>query len=478
MLSADGEVIYVGKAVKLCNRVSSYFMDMSSHTAKTRMLVSKIDDFKTIQAEGEFEALLLEASLIKRYVPKYNILLKDDKGYPYIRIDLRDEYPILEISGREEEDGALYFGPYGSRTVTFEVIRTVTQALKLPDCGRKFPRDIGKIRPCLNFQLGLCEGWCIPGEKSVSYMEMIRMAVRILDGGWKQTVGEIQKEMHAAAEELQFERAAILRDRSRSIERIGKKRLSGDRTDEDAGDFERKKEYEPVDASAQLGKMLGLAKTPIRMEAIDVSHTAGTFIVGSVVTFVHGKYLKSGNRKFKIRELSTADDYASVGQILKRRIQHYLDGDISFMPLPDLFLIDGGAAHAAAALSVLNEMKISVPVIGMVKDDRHRTRALIFPDGREVGISGTQAVFALIGQIQEKVHRSAIEYHRKLQSKALTHSALDAIPGVGKKRKEALISAFGSVEDVKNASKEDLAGVVPQNTALEIYAWLHQGEDN
>ena len=583
MLDKAGQVIYVGKAKKLRNRVSSYFMDSAAHTPKTRMLVSKIRDFDVILAASEFEALILECSLIKRHMPRYNILLKDDKGYPYIRVDLSEPYPTFSIVGRQAEDGAAYFGPYGGRQVTQQAIRTVRQVMKLPDCSRKFPRDVGRERPCINLQLGNCEGWCLPEHTQAEHLQAVRRATMILDGKYKQVADQIQSEMEAAAEDLQFERAAALRDRLRAVQHLGQKQLvtAGARADTDVvGCYQGEvrncftvlhfiggnlvdKDFQVLDPDPDadlsetvsalvkqyylrrgavprrvllpapmedselfaqllkqdLGKtvrflvpargadrqlvalanknaleeaqrvitktertnktlellrdMLGLETIPNRMEAYDISNTAGTNIVGSMVTFQNGQPLKRAYKRFAIRDMPDQDDYASMVQMLTRRLQRYLDGDESFSPLPDLLLIDGGAVHAAMAEEVTRSMNISVPVFGMVKDDRHRTRALVRPDGREIGISGTQAVFALIGTIQEEVHRFAIEYHRKLRSRSMKRSTLESIPGIGEKRRAELMKHFGSLAAIRQAGYDELAAVLPKNAAQAVYDHFH-----
>ena len=583
MLDKAGQVIYVGKAKKLRNRVSSYFMDSASHTPKTRMLVSKIQDFDVILAASEFEALILECSLIKRHMPRYNILLKDDKGYPYIRVDLSEPYPSFSIVGHQAEDGAEYFGPYGGRQVTQQAIRTVRQVMKLPDCSRKFPRDVGKERPCINLQLGNCEGWCLPEHTQAEHLQAVRRATLILDGKYKQVAEQLQTEMEAAAEDLQFERAAVLRDRLKAVQSLGQKQFvtAGARADTDVvgyyqGDVRDcftvlhfiggnlvDKDFQVLDPDpgadlgetvsalvkqyylrrgaapnrvllpvsmedsdlfalllkqdlgktvrflvpargpdrqlvalanknaleeAQrvitktertnktlelLGSMLGLDFVPNRMEAYDISNTAGTNIVGSMVTFQNGQPLKRAYKRFAIRDMPDQDDYASMVQMLERRLQRYLDGDESFSPLPDLLLIDGGAVHAAMVEEVAKSMNIQVPVFGMVKDDRHRTRALVRPDGSEIGISGTQAVFALIGTIQEEVHRFAIEYHRKLRTKSMKQSALEAIPGIGEKRRAELMKRFGSLAAIRQAGYSELANVLPKNAAQAVYDHFH-----
>lgn len=584
MKDAHNTVIYVGKAKKLKNRVSQYFQDTASHNAKTRRMVSHVDHFDTIRAATEFEALILECSLIKHYMPKYNILLKDDKGYPYLRIDLREPYPRITLSQRVQEDGARYFGPYGSRGRSQQVIDSLRVTFRLPDCSRKFPRDIGKDRPCLNFHMKNCSGWC-KGEHSVEdYHSRIQQAVLLLEGKHKPLLEELRSSMEAAAERLDFETAAQYRDRVRAIELLGQKQTvtAASRADTDvigwyqteakscfavlhfiAGDL-MDKDYEilpraedPAEAISSLVKQYYLARGsvpkrillpmeiedaplialmlqeqyehsvrlvvgrrgenlhlvslaqenarqeaelattsaerlsgtlqllqeslalpdyPRRMEAYDISNIAGTDIVASMTVFSDGKAKKSEYKRFKLRGLDDQDDYASMGQVLTRRFCHYLDGDKGFDQRPDLLLIDGGDRHARVVRDALLQMGIDLPIYGMVKDNRHRTRALITPDGLEIGIQTHPAVFALIGRIQEETHRFAISYHRSLRSKRLKASALDEIPGIGESRRLALLRRFRSVKAVAEAELSELTKVVPRSIAQRIFDHFHSQE--
>ncbi len=580
MLDEHGEVIYVGKAKKLKNRVSSYFH--GEHLPKVAAMVEKVADFNVIVAGSEFEALVLENSLIKRHKPHYNILLKDDKGYPFIRVDVKSEYPSMSIASRAGKDGARYFGPYGGRSQTREIIGTVSKALLLPDCSRKFPRDIGKDRPCLNYHMGTCAGWCLPDSDGEDYRSRMRQALLILDGKSEELKLELRAQMEQAAEELRFERAAEFRDRLRAIEGLTHKQrvistafadtdavgfcrgakscftvlhfLAGDLAGKDVemldepleedgeavsglvrqyytaqrstwpgtvllpceiedqeeletllsetagkkvhlevprrGERMRLVESAVVNAREEiqrrttaaqrrsktlewLQKALELERFPSRIEAFDISNLGDTGIVAAMTVHVDGKPLKRAYRKFRIRDLEIRDDYASMYQAVYRRFRHYVDGDERFAPLPDLLLIDGGDTHAATAERALQELGLSLPVYGMVKDDRHRTRALITADGREIGISGNQAVFALIGSIQEETHRSAIEYQRQLRRESYG-STLDKITGVGPKRRDELLRAFKSVKAIREAGMEQLQQVVPVNTARAIYDYFHQ----
>ena len=583
MLDEKSQVIYVGKAKKLKNRVSSYFH--GEHLPKVQAMVDKVADFNVIVAGSEFEALVLENSLIKRHKPHYNILLKDDKGYPFIRMDLREEYPVMSLSNKALKDGAKYFGPFGGRSQSRNVISTISKALLLPDCSRKFPRDIGKERPCLNYHMGSCLGWCLKDSDGEDYRRRARQAAQILEGKGGELMEELRAQMEQAAEELRFEKAAELRDRLRAVENLSNRQrviatafadtdaigfcrgakscftvlhfVNGDLVGKDTemmdepleedgeaisdlvrqyytahrggwpksillpckiddreeleellsqcsgrriyietpqrGERMRLIESAALNAREEiqrrttvaqrrsktlewLQKTLGLDEFPERIEAFDISNLGSTGIVAAMTVHVDGKPLKKAYRKFRIRDLEMQDDYASMYQAVYRRFKHYVEGDEHFSPLPELLLIDGGVNHAAVAVQAQRDLGLFVPTFGMVKDDRHRTRALISPEGREIGISQNQAVFALIGGIQEETHRFAIEYQRSLRSESYG-STLDKIPGVGEKRRSELIKYFKSVKAIREASLEQLKLVVPRNTAQAVYDYFHSGEE-
>ncbi len=584
MMDKTGKVIYVGKAKKLKNRVSQYFQDSASHTSKTRQMVAQIDHFDTIFVSSEFEALVLENSLIKRHMPRYNILLKDDKGYPFVRLS-KEEYPRFSMTHKWANDNAKYFGPFGGRYETRQALDAVCAALRLPTCSRRFPRDIGAERPCLNFHMGRCDGFCRKEMSAEEYNRRIRQACQMLEGKAKDLLREMTAEMEAEAEALRFEQAAALRDRINAISALSKKQtviaglcadtdiwglyrgagkcccailhmeegnLAGRETQLFSAPMEESQEemlsaltaqyYLPravlpheillpfaaegdceslsealtrraghkvwvhvpqrgekadLRAMAQrnaleeaerattneertahtlelLQKMLDLPAPPGRMESFDISNTGGSDIVASMVVYSGVKPLKNAYRRFRIKSLGEhPDDYASMREVLTRRLQRAADGDEKFLPLPDVFLIDGGQTHAQTALSVVIAFGARVPVFGMVKDDRHRTRALVTPEGREIGIVGNPAVFALIGRIQEETHRFAITYHHESHSKNALRSALDAIPGIGPKRREALRKRFGSLKAIREASESDLAAVVPPAAAHAVWSAFH-----
>ena len=585
MQDARNEVIYVGKAKALKNRVSQYFADLASHTEKTRAMVSQIDHFDVIIADSEFEALVLENSLIKRHQPRYNILLKDDKGYPYIRLTVKDPYPRFSLANKAAEDGARYFGPYGSRGSTQGIIDALRLALKLPSCSKKFPRDIGKERPCLNYHLGQCDGYCRPEMDQGRYREAVEQAIRLLEGKFKEVGEELQAEMAQAAEELRFEKAAELRDRYRAIELLGKRQkvVAGSLADTDVVGFHRgeakscfvvlhyvdgelaAKDWDLIETPMEadeaenisalvrqyyagrgrlprqillpceledevplarmlseaaeyrvnlvnpqrgakmdlirlanknaveeverwttreerqsrllelLGRLLSLEGAPKRIESYDISNTGADDIVASMVVYVNARPLKRDYRHFKLKDMQGPDDYASMEQVLTRRFRRYLDGDEKFGDLPDLLLIDGGENHARVAVRVLEECGLTIPVFGMVKDDRHRTRALITPEGREIGIQGNPSVFSFIGQIQEETHRFAIEFNRLQRKSRVQGSVLDKIPGVGEKRRAELLKHFKSVKNIRAASLAELEETVDRRTARAVFAFFNAG---
>jgi len=542
MQDVQSTVIYVGKAKALKNRVSQYFQDSASHTEKTRAMVSQIDHFVRLSNEA---------------------------------------YPKFSLASKAAEDGARYFGPYAGRHSTQGIIDALRTALRLPSCNKKFPRDIGKERPCLNFHMGKCDGYCRGDELQEQHAQAIAQAVSLLEGRFK----DVQRER--AAEELRFEQAAQLRDRMRAIELLGKRQkvIAASLADTDVAGFFRgtakscfvvlhfvdgelaakdfdlletpmeeeegvvlsslMREYyvgrtrlpkqilipcelpdqapltrmlseqvgcrvelvtpqrgakmdliklanqnarEEVERATTheerrnklleaLGKMLSLEGPPRRMESYDISNTGASDIVASMVVYVDGRPFKRDYRRFKLKDMDGPDDYASMEQVLTRRFKRYLEGDEKFAEKPDLLLIDGGENHAKVALRVLEEMGLRIPVFGMVKDERHRTRALVTPDGREIGIQSNQAVFSLIGQIQEETHRFAIEFHRQQQNQRVRGSVLDKIPGVGEKRRSELLRQFKSVKNIKAASLAELGAVVPKNTAQAVFDYFHaEGE--
>lgn len=584
MMDKNGGVIYVGKAKALKNRVSSYFQDSAGHTAKTRRMVARVTDFDTIIAQSEFEALVLECSLIRRHQPKYNILLKNGKGYPYIRLD-NAPYPDFSVTHQvTDTDGASYFGPYGGRSLSFAVITALRQTLGLPSCGKTFPREIGKGRPCLQAHLKRCVCVCGGGVSQEEYKGLIKQAVQLLEGKANKLLTELETDMLAASEELQFEKAAVLRDKISAISSLTRRQIvvgggmadtdvaacyvgeakSGvavlhyiegnlisrdieildDAADENeilsaflaqyypsrrrapktvllSGEVEgcedlaaliaektgtrpsilvpkrgdkrelvtlalanAREEVERVTTReervrkllTELQKLLGMSVPPRRIEAVDISNTGDAERVGAMTCFMDGKPLKRAYKQFIIHDESIHDDYHSMENVLTRRMKRAVSGSAEkssgFEELPDLLLVDGGGTHAAMAARVLASQGLDIPVYGMVKDDKHRTRGLIGADGLEVGLSAFPAGFAFIAQIQEETHRAAIEFHRKRRSRFGTE--LDKIPGVGEARRLALVTHFKSVQAMKRATVEELCEAVPLNVAKAVFKHFHQ----
>ena len=585
MMDKTGLVIYVGKAKKLKNRVSQYFQSGSGHNEKTRMMVSQVDHFDTIVVRTEFEALILENSLIKRHQPRYNILLKDDKGYPFVRLDEKVSYPRFTLVSKPAQDGARYFGPFGGRHETRAALQAVCAALKLPTCSRQFPRDIGKERPCLNHHIGKCDGFCSPdGPDGAEYRRRVTQAAQLLDGKLRQVTTVLRQEMETAAAALEFEKAAALRDRLQALQVLGKQQqvIAGVCADTDVwgvyigavrcgaavlhienGDLlgrqteifptaadqtapevlsavlsqyyldkavlpreillpclfdgsetfaalltaqaahrvelrvpqrgERSQLVEMASRNAReeveritteservaraltdLQALAQLPAVPRRMESYDISNLGSDDMVASMVVFVDGKPLKRDYRKFAIRSLTAPDDYAAMQEVLTRRFAHREDE--KFPPLPDLLLIDGGLGHVHAALAAEQAAGVSVPVLGMVKDDRHRTRALVTPGGGELGIQQSPHIFTLIGRIQEEVHRFAITFQRQKHHTRTYRSKLDGIPGVGEVRKQALWKRFGTIKAMEAASLEELGKILPAPAAKAVYERFHPVE--
>jgi len=577
-------VIYVGKAKNLRNRVSQYFVDSSAHSVKTRKMVSQVDHFDVIVAASEFEALVLECSLIKRHAPKYNILLKDDKGYPYLRIDMHQEYPVMTMAGKVVRDGAEYFGPYGGRYVTQQLIDTIRLTFKLPGCSKEFPRDLDKERPCLNYHMKNCDAWCRSRKTSEQYRDVMKQVVMLLRGDYQAVCREVKEQMEYAADTLEFERAAILRDRLLALQNLKNKQLvtAGTMAQTDViGYFQNAtkacfavlhyvdgslidKEYEIIPPSDQkeeaisslvkqyylsrncapkeillpcdmddagifsdylmqnlnkrvyiktpkrgdgvsmvamanknaqeevaritskderihgalkmMQEMLGLQSLN-RIESFDISNTFGSDIVASMVVFINGKPARREFRRFQIKDLENQDDYASMHQVISRRFIRYKDESKGFEQRPDLLLIDGGSEHAAVAVNALEELQITIPVFGMVKDNRHRTRALIDSQGHEVWIQSEPSVFSLVGTIQEETHQYAINYHRQLRSRHLRESVLDQIPGIGEVRKRNLLNKFKTVSAIRRATTEELMQILSHDQARIVYEYFRAERD-
>lgn len=587
MMDDKHRVIYVGKAKKLYNRVNSYFRSNSSHNLKTRLMVSQIRDFDYIITDSEIEAFVLENSLIKKHMPKYNILLKDDKGYPFIRVSLKEDYPRFSIVAKREDDGAEYFGPYGGRVESRRAIETVSELLLLPTCSRKFPKDIGKGRPCLNSHIGRCDAVCAGNVTKEEYREKIEQASMILSGKTDSVIEVLEKKMLDHAEKLEFERAGKLRDRIHSIKSLTTKQkmISSMLSDTDIIGFfvgesktyfsilhyidgallesetkeietpvygeiseileefilryytaranfpkeiyiqteipsaeiiselfteeagrrvyiispkrgeklklvkmaennarekalsETDKEEKRARILGDIKKVLGLEREPMRIEAYDISNTSGKEMVGGMIVLKNGAFLKRDYRRFKIKTLKDQDDPRAMSEILRRRFLRLRADDEKFSTMPDLILLDGGINQLREVSKLFDELSISVPLFGMVKDDKHMTRAIVDADGREIGISGNPALFRFISTLQDEVHRYSIEYHRKLRERSMTESELTKIEGIGKNRAEKLLEKFKSISAIKKAEVDELITVLPENAAKKVYEHYHGEED-
>ena len=584
MHDKSGQIIYIGKAKALKNRVSQYFGSEKNHDNKVRRMVSHVDWFEYIVCDSEFEALVLESSLIKQNQPKYNILLKDDKGYSYIRVS-PGPWPRMTEVKKVEEDGAKYIGPYMSSWSIKQTIDSARKIFRLPDCSRKFPQDFGKGRPCLNYYIKQCCAPCRGRVSEEEYNEAFQEAMDFIKGGSSASVKILTERMEQAAENLEFELAARLRDRINAIEMMGARQkvvasrveeqdvfalaqgethtafevfrftgnrlsdresfltegcqpdpearseflrqyyairdrvpplvvLDGEVEDEELlvrwlsekrgktvrllvpqrGDQAqlvqmcRKNAAESIarqtggsgrDASAldELRRLLGLEKAPAYIESYDISNLAGGENVAGMVVFENGRPLKSAYRKFKIKTVEGQDDYGSMREVIRRRFQEYCvcqeKGEAEgFGRLPDLILLDGGKGHVAAVQPLLEEMGIEVPLFGMVKDDRHRTRA-IAQGGGEIAISSYRRAYTLVSSIQDEVHRFAIGYHRQQRKKSAISSTLTSIPGIGEARAKALLKHFKTVTAISEADLAELEGAPGMTKPAARRVWEH-----
>ena len=580
MKDSDGKIIYIGKAKALKNRVTQYFGLGNQHTEKVRRMVALVDDFEYIICDSEFEALILENSLIKQNQPKYNILLKDDKGYFYIKIT-KDKWPKIESAKQTDKNGE-FIGPYNSGFIVKETVDEARKIFKLPDCNRSF--DV-KSKPCLNYHIGLCDAPCKGNITLDDYLETIAAAKEFIKNGdtGESSIAKLEEKMLEAAENLQFETAARLRDRINAINKIkGKQKvvsisyksqdviataligemacctvmnyrnfklcdkqhyfLDGfsdktavyneflqqyylNKTDipprividaeceefavterwlsEKAGravnfivpkqgdqlkllnmclansaeSLAEKTERTGREMSAlnELAGLLGLETIPRYIESYDISNTAGSDNVAGMIVFKDARPFKAAYRKFKIKGFSGQDDYASMAEVLDRRFLEYEKGeDEAFSTLPDLILLDGAKGQINAVLPILAKHNINVAVFGMVKDSKHKTRA-IATTGGDIAIKSTRKAFTLVNNIQDEVHRFAISFHKSLHSRNALKSELLEIEGVGKKRAELLIKHFGSMKKLKSATVEELCQVktVKNETAQAIYKFFH-----
>ena len=589
------EIIYVGKAVSLKNRVRQYFQSSRNKGVKIEQMVTHISRFEYIITDSELEALVLECNLIKEHRPKYNTMLKDDKSYPFIKVTVNEAYTRVLFARRMKKDKAKYFGPYTSSGAVKDVIDLVQKLYQVRNCSRVLPRDIGKERPCLYYHMKQCDAPCQGKVSQEEYRKKISQVLRFLNGDFKETIDMLTEKMMTASEEMRFEDAAGFRDLIQSIKRIGERQKitgygledrdiiamamddSEDLREQDAvvqvffirdgkligrdhfflrvargdtksqvlssfmkqfyagtpfipGEIILQKEIEDVQlleewlgsrrgqkvhirvpkkgtkeklvelaaenarmvldkdrerikreegrtigAVREVEQWLGLTGLN-RMEAFDISNISGFESVGSMVVYEKGKPKRSDYRKFKIKWVEGPNDYASMEEVLTRRFTHESKGEFdSFSRLPDLILMDGGRGQVNIALKVLEKLGLTIPVCGMVKDDHHRTRGLYFKNV-EIPIDTSSEGFRLITRVQDEAHRFAIEYHRSLRSKEQVHSILDEIPGVGDTRRKALLRKFKSVENIRDASEEELAATESMNalSARKVYEFFHK----
>ncbi len=588
MKGADGNIIYVGKAKALRNRVSSYFRSVDKHVEKVYRMVEQARDFSTIVTSSEFEALVLECSLIKQYNPKYNILLKDDKGYHYIRIS-GDVYPRITAEKQVvSKDGARYLGPYTSSFVVNQTVEEVNKAFLLPTCRKKFPEDFRKGRPCLNYHIKQCMGVCTGRIKQREYAEIIQQSLDFIQGGSDTTMALLNSKMEQAAENLDFEKAAQYRDRIKAIAKINDQQnvvfaktqdqdvlaivQSGeescavlikfrgrrlvDKQDFSLGEIAHlataRRDFllsyygsgaeipkqialdgscEELDlvtryleekrggkvrifvpergeglkltqmavtnaaqqlahktqrvgkdlaALDELARLLGLAHPPEYIEAYDISNYGSETMLGGMVVFENGRPLKAAYKKFNIKTLEGTDDYGAMREVISRRLARYQeekDSGQGFGRLPDLILLDGGKGHVSAVAPLLEELGLSIPLFGMVKDQKHRTRA-IATNGGEISIAKSRSAFTLLTGIQDEVHRFSITQMQKKHTKSAFTLQLTQLPGVGEKRAVGLLKHFGTQKALRAATAEELAAAPGMNkpTAHKVYAFFH-GED-
>ncbi|MDR0314955.1 MAG: excinuclease ABC subunit UvrC [Oscillospiraceae bacterium] len=584
MKNAQGTIIYIGKAKSLKNRVSQYFGSQDRHDIKVLKMVSNVYDFDYILTDSEFEALLLECSLIKQHQPKYNILLKDDKGYHYIRIS-RDEWRRITAQKQKSDDGAQYIGPYTNAFTVKEALDEARKIFKLRDCSREFPRDIGKGRPCLNYFISQCSAPCSGKISHKDYEESVDDAISFLKGGSAKSVKEMQARMKELSDDMEFEKAAKLRDRIKAINKMNQKQkvISGDFKDRDVfalsqnsdnacfavlrfsdfklfdsqdfivessqdaaklrtdlikqyytlhqdippridldGDLEdlellqqwlskkvgrkvsiaipqRGEQLRLVEmckknaqekllqktgrtfkndrALLELSELLGIGRTPEYIESYDISHTAGSSAVAGMIVFKDGSPFKQAYKRFEIKDAKGGDDIASMREVLIRRFNEYklsTDSQNGFGKLPDLILLDGGRNQLNAALDILKQFELDIPVFGMVKDSKHKTRA-ITGDGYEISITSKRQAFTLVSKIQEEVHRFAIKYHHVKNSGKIKNSTLTNIKGIGQNKANLLMSHFKTLNAVKQADVDKLGSIkgITQQNARDIYEYFH-----
>ncbi|MDY6226343.1 MULTISPECIES: excinuclease ABC subunit UvrC [unclassified Clostridium] len=580
MKNSLGEIIYVGKAKILKNRVRSYFQNSKNHSEKVKVMVKNISEFEYIVTDSEMEALILECNLIKKYSPRYNIALKDDKFYPFIKITINDDFPRVFVTRKYAKDGAKYFGPYTNATAVYETINLINKIFPIRTCKLLIKENGDKVRPCLNYHIKKCVAPCAGYLKKEEYAEMINDIMDILNGRDKTIVNSLKHKMEEASKNLEFEEAAKFRDKILAIDSIvekqkifktmegdedfiniyqdeidsciqvffsrdGKiigrehfifKNTADDKVSEVLEDFitsfyggtakipktiylpeiedceliedfltikrgakawvkvpqkgQKKDMLEMVKNNAkitleqfkdkffkekelnritldELRDLLDLEEAPFRIESYDISNIQGVDSVGTMVVFEEGRAKNSDYRRFKIKSVKGANDYDSMREILERRFIHGLEeiqkiqerqlnfSNGKFSSFPDLIMMDGGKGQVNVALEVLDKLNISIPVCGLVKDDKHQTRGIIY-NNEELIINRNSNLMQMIRRIQDEVHRFAITYHRTLRDKRTLHSILEDIPNVGEKRRRNLLMKFGSVENIRKATYDEL----------------------
>ncbi len=578
MKDKDGGIIYIGKAKNLKKRVTSYFRENPDHTPKVAAMVAKVYDYDFIVTDSEFEALVLECSLIKQHKPRYNILLKDDKGYSYIRIS-DEEYPRITAE-KNTSAGGKYLGPYTSAYITKEAVKEANRVFMLPTCRRRFPQDFRRERPCLNYHIKMCMGVCRGNIDGETYRKTVDEAAEFIRSGSAASVERMEREMNEAAEELNFEKAAMLRDRINAVKKASEKqKMVGSGVDSadvigiaeyhggvyvsvlmyrenrlyDKAVFDLEKngadddilstfmvqfyhgrndipklvavdhipeEYELIErllekqanrvvklhqpqrgrlldllklaksnsaeyaalknsrtgkeviALEQLGKSLGLAAPPKYIEAYDISNLSSESMVAGMVVFEDGRPLKKAYKRFSIKEQQYQNDYGSMHEVLKRRLLHIVEqeGDEYFRRTPDLILLDGGTGHVHAVEPVLKELGLNIPLFGMVKDDKHRTRA-IATGGREIQINNLQAAFNLVTKIQDEVHRFSVSYMHSRHKKKTYSSEFLTVKGIGEKKAAKIMVKYKTKANLLKATPEELAltAGVSAETAKELW---------
>ena len=444
-----GQIIYVGKAISLRRRVRQYFQSPKNQPPKVRKMVEHIEKFEYVTCASEVDALILECRLIKQYRPKYNILLRDDKTYPYIKVTVQDDYPIIIKTRRLLKDGARYFGPYPFVTYLDMVIDLLNSTYKLKRCRQT--DFLADHKPCLNYHINRCDAVCIGCVSKEDYAKRIEKAINFLDGDDAEILDMLSASMQECSDNMDYEQAAAYRDYIEAVKEI-QGMLRDLKHYQDPHIIQLKQKQKQVGIKDGLVHIFGkdLAENIHRIESFDISHIGGIDAVGAMVVFRDGHTDKTAYRRYKLHQGN--NDFANMQEVLTRR----LTGDDE---LPDLILMDGGEPQVNAALEVLRELNLSqLPVAGLVKDGKHRTRDVLFK-GEQLNLREYPDLYAYFGTIQEEVHRFAISYHHSLRGKNMLKSELDSVPGIGEKRKIALLRKFGSLDNIKSATIDELAAV-------------------